>query len=761
MGAWQRTVRAAMLAAIVVLSMSAAGFGVASAEAAPGTATGQDSTATGQATDNPRTISVDELQDERIWRGQEVQITGLEAYAQYDLRRTTGPDSSTFVRELTTDGDGAVLVDTRHLQTDEYFLRGGDYDRDGTLFEVSDQRLTASWSEPDVNVDESAALELDANRNDFQVEVSADGLGFKTLERIFDDEDFAFDYDTHREDDVIVLDAGDGAELQATFSGVSEGTYDFDVNVPDSTASDTATIRIGQRRADAALVRSQIEEDAGDVAEFTVRLKNTDRAYVVVGGDEAGFLDVVRVSDRTGDGTVTVRMNTRYAGLDPRDPGVPADVDVYSSEPGDNVYVGGSEDRVTAYDGDDRLATGQTLDHLRHDLDVDRGLERPLRAGEYSVSVATSDDVRERRGSVDVIDERSTGTLSLDDPSLEGVTAGVAPPDGVGSTTAAEVRDATTERKQVALGDRAVFRFDVSGMYGHLEAEHHASASGLIDNADEGIDLVLRRTTPEPDPDEDTVDVTHRSVDVHVDDANDEVVVVLDTRTLQRVHDVAAGQEYRATLTLAAVAQDSAYDVRSTTAANHQGYPYLEPGQSATASTTVELVEPRVQFDGVHDDRLEVRPAPDVRVSGTTNVAPGSELQVRHLASGQNPFQRGSTVTVQTDGSWEATADFSVGALDQRFTTSVRRADETIGAVESVFVAEVSDPDSTPDPDSERTPTPGDDSRSEFDPQPEPQPESESESEAASLTERLLYGFGSLLVVLGLIGGILLLLRRR
>jgi len=100
-------------------------------------------------------VSVDaaDLEDELFWAGQQVEITGLEAEETVQLREESTDDRSSLVRELITDGDGTVILDTSGKDAGDYYLAGGGASGDDAVFELAVQDLSAGFEGADGDSD--------------------------------------------------------------------------------------------------------------------------------------------------------------------------------------------------------------------------------------------------------------------------------------------------------------------------------------------------------------------------------------------------------------------------------------------------------------------------------------------------------------------------------------------------------------------------------------------------------------------------------
>jgi PGF-CTERM protein len=96
---------------------------------------------------------------------------------------------------------------------------------------------------------------------------------------------------------------------------------------------------------------------------------------------------------------------------------------------------------------------------------------------------------------------------------------------------------------------------------------------------------------------------------------------------------------------------------------------------------TFEIVEPDAEFDSNAedadgDDIVEVEAAADQRITGTTNLAPGTEVNVRARATGDSPFLFSNETTVTPNGTFNVTFDFSNVSSEQEFDLEVSSPSE-------------------------------------------------------------------------------------
>ncbi|WP_336362699.1 DUF7827 domain-containing protein [Halalkalicoccus salilacus] len=476
--------RAVFLAALMVLSVFAMSVSFAGAAAA---------------NHDPQTERTIEDGD-RIYQGQTALVTygdlaGTDADGE--LTETTVDlidEDDNWVREYQIEAganaDEELEIDTSDLEAGAYTLSG---DQD-VNFDVRVQTLSAEFDEEQVVEGSDAAsdvtLTIDSERASFPTEVSADGLDDEDLQAIFGD-DVVSVHDGY----VVIEDRGD---FSADLSEVEPGEYEFNFDVADTDASDTATIEVTESSgANAEFDQSTYSEEAGDVVSFTVDMENTDSAQVELTEEDDNYNAVLDVNDVDGDGEVTVYFNTYLAGED--NPAA-----FYTAEDSDdtvNIAVDAEgNQQITDNTGESRL--------LPADFDLQ------LFVGEG--------DSREE---VDV------SALFLTEGSINDVTTGVAPSDaGLNADSSVEdITNATSESNEVAEGDDIVFAFEASGVFGAID----------IAELETHFNFVLEQTNDQYDDGE---ELTADDYELVEDPENDRFFVILNT------DDMEAGEEYELTL---------------------------------------------------------------------------------------------------------------------------------------------------------------------------------------------------------------------
>ena len=430
----------------------------------------------------------------------------------------------------------------------------------------------------------------------------------------------------------------------STLASVGPGNYTVAVTDAGSGAS-TASERIRVVDADERRTSFRIatvEEHAGDVVEFGVDLRYAETATVTIGGPEAGFRANVTVSDH-GDGAVDVWFNTAAAvGVDD----LPADGgDVFgvgAAGEGD----GGSDDTIVATDIDPELTLSETID-----------------PGEYPLAVRPGDDP--------TAPAEHTGTLLVHAAAPTGLTNLVAPSGTDVSTrddlSAAIDSGRVTSAPAVAVGDVVVHRIVSPGLSGAFINQSGTSTEAFFalagTDADSRYTLNLARHTSASNEGQHRLELTEENATVVADTANDTYFVAYDS---DRISGFEAGDSLTASF-----------------AVNQTG-PYSDlDGDGRTLTDDYALVAGAISTAA---DPVVVANATNQSIAGTTNAAPGTELELRIRSTDETEpsFLKTVRAVVGADGRWSATVDFDDQAVGDGFV--VTSAVDVVSPVDELLV---------------------------------------------------------------------------
>jgi PGF-CTERM protein/surface glycoprotein (TIGR04207 family) len=651
---------AVFFAAVMVLSMVAAGFAAAPAAAF------NDEYDADQTFDNDEALA-----DSLVWQGQTVAVDGFSANEDVALREDQGEDGTRLEEQLNADDNGVVVFDTEDVDAGNYFLSTDE----GAVFEVAIQSLSVDFDEDSIQSDETAELEFDSNRGTYTLNVSADGdLDDEELQQLFADSGFTVDSGDDDDDEIVLENVNDGT-VDADFSNVSDidtGEYEFTFESNDTDAEDTASINVTEAgEGDVQFNTNSYSVPQGDVVNITLEFDETDTGTLVVGDlEDDGYQANISVEDDSDDGEVSVLFNTYAAG----DRGTIAEL----ADDDDEMEIQGESGSLTDLldAGDYTVSASPTVidsndadDALEDESDV-ASLVIEERSTDGMQLWRTTDDVRD-----DVLEVQDDDG---DDAAVEAITAGAE--DGV-----------VTETDQVAIGDSSdvlVHQISVTGLEGALEANGDVSSGALYDvlesDASAGPDdhpvtLTFEEQNPGANQEGNNFDATDLSreefnaaVDIVYDDANGDYYVFLDLDTLNGALDdtsgvdpIEDGETYTADLTV----QDPLF----TDADGGDEDDEIEDAHES-ANADFDVVDADGDFNG---DPVQVTNAENQTISGTMNVAPGTEFTVRARSdedSSTNFVKNSEDVVVQPDGTFSAQFDFSEQELNDTFTTTTQQS---------------------------------------------------------------------------------------
>ncbi|MFC6757601.1 surface glycoprotein [Halomicroarcula sp. GCM10025894] len=317
--------------------------------------------------------------------GQDVTADNLDDTQDYRVRAVEDGEPGTLIRtldasgstiEFTLDGElssgdfvivdesgDVVVFDDGSLQSTEEPTESNTSDAE---FEVVSQDLTAEFEDSSVgNSGGSATVDYEIEsdkRNDYNVNISADGLDDEDLQEIFGD---AVEDDVSEDDDVIEV-AGD-TEFNLDFDGQDADTYTFEANVTDSDASDADDIEVTDTGDASADFDDNVYVDQrGDIVNITVEMENTDEATIQLGQESNnGYALVAEVTDDDEDGVAYVEFNSFTAGN-------PNETELVAGDDDTDVTVTSATDLGNEPSGTD------ILDSTNYDLFVTEGFQNSV-----------------------------------------------------------------------------------------------------------------------------------------------------------------------------------------------------------------------------------------------------------------------------------------------------------------------------------------------------------------------------------------------
>jgi len=716
-----------------------------------------------------RAVDAFDLNEQAFWQGQEVAVYNLTPGGQdVQLREKTGDSSSSLRDELSTDDLGIVTFESDNRNEGEYFLRGADAGVpangiNNQLFEIVEQDLTAEFDDDEVadaGVNSVTEIEIDSNRGTYSLNVSADGLDAGDLFDIFNatgdftDDDGAvgnngpFLIEADDDEDVLTIFSVRDGEYEVDFEDVEEGDYEFEFEVTDSTASATASITVVDS-GDGSLSVEDAEQSTGDIAEIVVSASNTDEGNLIIGNEDDSNYQA-NVSIDFGDlDQVTVYFNTYAAG---------------NSDFGEVVWL-----------DDDDLDEGASIE-LEYETDDIDGI---LDIGDYEMTVSANTDFSETIDNPDdvaslFIEERSTDDLNIwtaADVSVEDI-LDEDDDDQLAAVVTAIENDLITPADTIAHDDFVVHQLEASGLKGlfkYAESETGAETLGeqfieLATNetlaadleADTIIQLRVRETRDSvgPNAQRDSIDFTETDVTVLHDEDGDQYFILLNTDEIELVNgEIEKDEDYEFDIRFE-LRDERLLDVDE----DDDDLEVVDYYQQL--NTAFELVERDGSFDLTDDDMIEVEAGEEQLITGTTNVAPGSEVQIRIRGTGDARFSKSqSEIVVDADGNFAGEFDFSDRNVDDEFTATLRNVvteddnpQEDGIVVESVDEVDDDDMDDMDDADDE----PADDHDDMDD-----DAAADDDEEQVDETEDDTPGFGAIVALLAVLGAAFLATRRQ
>jgi len=557
-----------------------------------------------------------------VFQGQTVYGSGFGADKTLTLRRVTDSGTS-FVRQISADADGEVVASTSGLSAGDYRLVNGDNRLD---FEVAIQSFSVSADDGAVNDGGSNNMEtfaVSSNRGGtFDVEVSAtldgEAASNTTLQNIFEDA-------TSVDSETVEVTVSDGSSFDGNFTGAPAGTHNFTFDVADTTASVEESVTVteigvgGVTFADNAYSVSK-----GGNAEITLNLTGgaTDGTLVVGQEENSGYQANITFTDSNDDGEVTIRFNTYAAG-----------------NPEASIVEAAGEDDASVQDGSTDLGDN-LLDEGGYDLAVsataDQDGDAVFNSGESDFSALS-------------IGPRSTDSMQL----------WTAP----GAASASDVFDSTlTQDTTIAKNDWVIHQVSATGLGGLVDAKGDFSAA-LGNGLNVSVMQTEASTRSNRQPKKLNLTASPSdAVQLWADSDNDTYYIAIDTEeamfdrgSMQRT--VAADEEYTATFTV----DDSK----------------LVGEDTESVNATFEIVE---RTASLNSTPVTAQAASGQQIMGSASFAPGTTFTVTVKSAGDTSprFYKNPTATVQADGTWNVTVDFSEQSVGDTF--SVRALNGMISA---------------------------------------------------------------------------------
>ncbi|WP_416840209.1 BGTF surface domain-containing protein [Haloferax sp. DFSO52] len=573
---------------------------------------------------------------------------------------------------------------------------------DTATLETGDYTVTVNGTTTDLTVRE---LGLDLSVDDLNVTTDDDIEGTVTANS--GDRDVRvqlFDADDDEvANDTITLN-GQG---EADFSLPVDTAGDYTVEATDldtgvALTSDTVTVTKAAGST-SDFATSVVTDQSGDVVEIPVTMRGTDTAEVTIGGDNVGYTADVTVEDGNDDGEVVLLFNT------------------YDADNVNSFDVDDSDDDVTV-DG------------------IDTGVTQVLDAGDYDLEVSTGGDAD------------NVGTLALEERSTDSQSIWTAPTgDAADLTETEDVYDAIdsetlTQTDSVANGDVVVHQVVATGLEGAYET----------DNLDAETNLTIEQANPGPNREPKVLNDS--AATVIADGDNDTYFFVYDLSDM----DASRTEFFQSGSATERVEDDDAYNATFTVLEDGE-LTDVEDGEEVSAG--YDVVAPELSLD---EDPVTVSAAANQTVSGTATVAPGTELTIRVKSTGdtQPRFLKTKPTSVQADGTFSSTFDFSEQKAGDEFEVTVSvdsgtaddiTADGTVGDAQAEeTTTETTTEETTAEETTEETTT----EKSTTEETTEGTTTETTEEPAEETTESSTPGFGIAVALVALVAAALLAVRR-
>ncbi|WP_367175451.1 DUF7282 domain-containing protein [Haloarcula rubripromontorii] len=549
-------------------------------------------------------------------------------------------DQGSIVSDDTYETNSQVYtIDTENLDTGERYnvsVKPQDNANGEAGFKLSDLNLNVEADDNDITDEDDVIANVTITRGGQPANATL------------------FDSDGDKVDTIVKNSLSSNDETDFIFNNISsyegfdanDGPYT--INVTDNQTGVTAStdqINVSEAEdGDASFESSVVNDERGDVVNITYQLDNTDEAVVFVGDDEDDNYAISgTIEDDDGDGEVTVSFNSYLAGTS----------GISGISASDILYVKG-DDEISGVEEDGTFSRS-TLD------------DETIEASSYNLNVTagTSQD-----SSAD-----SVGTLRLSERSTETMRSWVAPQDAELDDDDIDIRDRIgqnlTQSNNIADGDLVVHQIVASGVEGPLAYEEEVNGSSSTTQAflqstaggtgnNDAFNLTVNRSDVGANADEDPLDLNSTNVVVVDDPDNNTYFVAVKTE----LANFSSGTPIRA---------DDEDDelVANFTVSGDTGLSEDNDGVEDDYS----IVDRDATLDTANG-LVQAQAAADQQITGTTTVAPGSELEVEvESDSDSNPFLDRPEATVGQNGTFSATADFSDYSAGTNFTAQTLDVD--------------------------------------------------------------------------------------
>jgi len=577
--------------------------------------------------------------------------------------------------------------------------------------------LVISEADEDLDVDELEAIFDDLNRSGFADDLTKDEdddeITLTDIDDFIDEEDVEFGNDSRDTEDVPV------------------GEYELVFESDDADVETTTSVEVTEGiDSDVDFSQAQFEEPRGGIAEIQMDLEDPDdfgtEDLVLVIGDEDDIGYEVNLSiDPDGEEEVVVEMNTFTAG----DPLNLTGVD-RSAGP-DNIFSVDSPDddaTITGFnviDDDDQdtvLEPGQY--ELSAEIEGDEEAVGTLRLTPrtYELNTWTApddndtiDDIQNAPDDItddedrDIYDEIDAGAVTQTDQvaigNFEDRSDDIdAADEADGDYLIVQIQDGGNEGVYEYLVETLGLPQDVSTLEANATAQstvlQNANNAGNL-NEDELYEFSVEQDNPTANNREWELRQNNKSKitthfdgvrsyspDEGLDENTGNMFLIMDTDEMVMTRGDPAGDGVNASMS-EVVDDPSELEVQFNLTTTHveafdrdEDFGDLEPsdvpggaGEEESREEIVELVDREVSFEGttITDDGnelLRVTPTEET-VTGTTSVAPATDMTVRARATGDVSFLETDDVLVDSDRTFEGLWDFSPYPAGTEFEVTI------------------------------------------------------------------------------------------
>ncbi|WP_435179587.1 BGTF surface domain-containing protein [Halorussus sp. AFM4] len=498
-----------------------------------------------------------------------------------------------------------------------------DPSNDGQSFTVLPLNLGVEATDGNITTEDDVTVDV----------TSEDGGASVTVELYEEGADFSNTDDLAN----VTVTTGPSGDATANLGNISaiedQGAGDYVVRaVHSSTGIDATTNTINVTAAGDATVNlpsDTVYEERGDIATLNVSVENTDEAYVKIGSTSSNYALNFTAHDGNDDGYVVVKFNTAKTD------------DVVTSNLTEAVYAAGNNDDEITTEGDN---TNRPQGVYAYDssgnwniVTNDAPLSTPIASGNYDVVAGVSDDSRDTKT-----------ILSLNKPSVDSVDTWVHQstnnlPD---SDELSELVNGVSQDDTVAAGDILVVEAKASGVFGYVDEK---SDFGDARTGNSGVFLNLTQTNEGPNANADELSASDAN-QVYFDETNNTIYFAYKTGSNTNLN---GGEDFKAD-----------FHVQKHNAVYKK---------SQNASAQLSVAEESIEVTGLNSsDVLELEAGANATVAGTSNLAPGTSVDVEIETSG-TLFTK--TVDVSKNGTFTAQFDLSQLSAGDSVTVTAEGTD--------------------------------------------------------------------------------------